>query len=72
MKNEIESMLANIHGIPKFPFESFLQDKHAEEYHGLDDEMSDAYDAWVAELNGEQLIAYGNEALLQALTLLKK
>ena len=42
-------------------FESYLQDIFAEDYHGLDDEMSDAFDGWLANLDGEEYIAYAED-----------
>lgn len=43
------------------PFEEFLQNKHAELYIGLDDEMPDSFNNWVSELDDEDWIALGNE-----------
>ena len=37
-------------------FEDFLKEQHAKEYHGTDDEMYDAYEAWVVELEMEELM----------------
>ena len=42
-------------------FEDFLKDKHAEDYHGTDDDMPDAFDGWVSELDVDELIEYANE-----------
>lgn len=42
-------------------FEEFLTDKHAEDYHGLDDEMPDAFEAWLVELDIDTIIDYANE-----------
>lgn len=36
-------------------FEDFLQEKHAEEYHGTDDSMTDAYEHWCSELDVQQV-----------------
>lgn len=44
----------------KDPFESFLQDQHAEDYHGGDDEMPDAFDNWLGDLQADEYLAYGN------------
>lgn len=38
-------------------FEDFLQEKHAEEYLGLDDNMPDAFDDWLGELQADDFIA---------------
>lgn len=40
----------------KQTFEEFLKDRHAESYHGLDDDMPDSYDNW--ELDGEEYMEY--------------
>lgn len=48
------------------PFEEFLREKHAEDYHGFDDEMPDAFETWLGELDGNDFIEYGNEAMLGA------
>lgn len=42
-------------------FEDFLKDKHAENYHGFDDDMSDSFDAWLGELDGEEYIYFADE-----------
>jgi hypothetical protein len=39
-------------------FERYLQDIHALNYHGLDDDMPDAFDSWVSELDVEEVINY--------------
>jgi hypothetical protein len=44
-------------------FEDFLKDKHAEQYHGLDDNMSDDFDRWLEDLDGSEYMAYAEEAL---------
>ena len=41
-------------------FEDYLQEKHAEQYTGLDDEMPDDYEAWLSDLDVSELISYGN------------
>ena len=42
-------------------FISFLEDKHAENYEGLDDEMSDDFDEWLYILSTDTLIDYADE-----------
>ena len=42
-------------------FEDYLEDIHAEDYHGLDDDMSDNFDAWVADLEADNFISYGQK-----------
>lgn len=39
----------------KKEFDDFLQNKHAEDYHGTDDDMPNAYDAWVSSLDSEEM-----------------
>lgn len=39
-------------------FEKYLQECHADEYIGTDDEMPDAFDDWVSNLEADDLIAY--------------
>ena len=41
-------------------FESFLVEKHAEGYSGLDDSMPDACSDWIADLSLYELIAYAD------------
>ena len=41
-------------------FKSFLIDKHAEQYDGLDDEMPDNCSEWIADLSVDELIAYAD------------
>ena len=41
-------------------FESYLVDKHAEQYDGLDDEMPDNCSEWISNLDVDTLIAYAN------------
>lgn len=47
-------------------FEEYLKEIHAEDYMGTDDDMSDSFDDWLASLDGEDYINYGNHALSQA------
>lgn len=39
-------------------FEDFLQDKHAAQYQGLDDEMGEDYEEWLSELDIDTLLRY--------------
>ena len=43
----------------EYTFESYLQEKHAEQYMGLDDEMPDNYSNWLCELCADEWITYG-------------
>jgi len=49
-------------------FEDFLQDKHADQYCGLDDDMGDDFCEWVCNLDNEELIEFGEEAVKILLT----
>lgn len=42
-------------------FEDFLQEKHAEDYHGTDDNMPDAYETWICELEVGDIIERAQE-----------
>lgn len=42
-------------------FQEYLQDKHAEEYMGFDDDMPDAFDAWLCDLEIDYVIEYAQE-----------
>jgi len=39
-------------------FEYYLQEKHAEQYIGLDDEMPDDFTDWLCELDTYDVIAF--------------
>jgi hypothetical protein len=41
-------------------FEDYLKEKHGEEYTGTDDNMPDAYEAWLGDINADDFIQYGN------------
>ena len=41
-------------------FEEFLKERHAGDYHGTDDAMSDAYEKWLADMDMDTLIALGD------------
>lgn len=45
----------------KTPFEDYLREVHAEDYIGLDDDMSDAFEGWLESLQIDDLIDYGNK-----------
>ena len=55
----------------KYPFEEFLKDIHAKSYAGTDDDMQDDYEKWLSNLDIEQIIRYGNQALNMALDINK-
>ena len=39
-------------------FETYLQDKHADQYNGLDDEMPENFDDWITDLSCDEWIDY--------------
>ena len=42
-------------------FETFMIDKHAEQYQGLDDEMPDDYNEWLQSLSHDEVCEYIGE-----------
>jgi len=46
--------------------ENYLQEKHAENYMGLDDDMPDAFDAWMLDLEVDEWIEYADEYAVQS------
>lgn len=42
-------------------FEHFLQDKHAEDYHGTDDDMPDAFEGWLENQQVDDLMQYADQ-----------
>lgn len=42
-------------------FEDYLRDKHAEDYVGLDDDMVEACEDWIADLDVDDLIHHANQ-----------
>jgi hypothetical protein len=46
-------------------FEDYLQEFHAEDYHGTDDDMPDHFDDWLGSLDGEDYIILADKALEQ-------
>ena len=49
-------------------FEEFLEEKHAEDYQGVDDDMPDDFNNWLSELESDYFIEYGDEYRKQILT----
>jgi hypothetical protein len=41
-------------------FTEYLQNEHGKDYHGTDDDMPDAFDNWLTDLQVDDLINYGN------------
>lgn len=46
-------------------FEDYLQETHAQEYHGLDDDMPDAFDSWLAGLDIEEIMLYADKYAIE-------
>ena len=44
-----------------FLFEDFLKEKHGDQYIGFDDDMPDAFNDWLGELDREEWLEYGGE-----------
>jgi hypothetical protein len=44
-------------------FEEYLQTIHGSQYRGLDDDMPDAFDNWIGELDTEELMEYAEQAI---------
>lgn len=42
-------------------FEEFLQQKHAEQYRGVDDDMAEDFERWIMDLEIEQIIQFAEE-----------
>lgn len=40
-------------------FEEYLQEKHADQYEGLDDDMVENFDSWMETLTVEDVLEYG-------------
>ena len=39
-------------------FEDYLADQHAKQYNGLDDDMSDALEDWLINLDNQEIIDF--------------
>lgn len=53
--------------------EEFLKVKHAEDYMGTDDDIPDAFDAWLLNLDVDEWIMYGDMyGLTQKIELIDK
>jgi len=42
-------------------FEQYLQDKHAAQYQGLDDEMPDNFSEWLEDMGPDEMIEYAEK-----------
>lgn len=47
-------------------FEDFLRDKHAKNYMGTDDNMSDSFDTWMGNLDIQEVIDFAEEVMWKA------
>lgn len=47
-------------------FEDFLKEKHAADYHGTDDDMPDAFEAWLERLQIDEMLHFGQLAMMTA------
>jgi len=47
-------------------FEDYLQEKHSEQYIGLDDDMVDDFNDWLCDLDPQELIDYGQKFAIRA------
>jgi len=45
-------------------FEDFLQDKHSDQYIGLDDDMPDDFNDWITDLEIDEWLELGDEYAL--------
>ena len=45
----------------KMTFEQYLQDKHAAQYQGLDDEMPDNFNEWLEDMGPDEMIEYADK-----------
>lgn len=45
----------------KYSFSQFLAEVHARDYHGTDDDMPDAFDTWLSNLDIDTIIALADE-----------
>lgn len=46
-----------------FTFEDYLKTIHAEDYTRTDDDMSDAFETWLADLDQDELIQHAENAI---------
>lgn len=45
----------------KINFENYLRDIHAEDYTGTDDDMPDAFDNWLTEIQIDDVIKHADD-----------
>ena len=44
-------------------FEEYLQTMHAEQYHGVDDDMPEDFEQWLGELDTQEVMDYADNML---------
>lgn len=47
-------------------FDEYLQEVFMENFHGTKDNFEDAFDNWLSDLDGNDLIEYGEQAMASA------
>lgn len=47
-------------------FEEYLQQIHAEQYTGTDDDMPDSFETWITDLDLSEIIAHADRAVIEA------
>lgn len=50
-------------------FEKYLQNIHTNNYMGTDDDMPEAFETWLSELDTEELMNYADNALQQHMSM---
>ena len=48
-------------------FENYLRDIHAKNYMGTDDNMSDSFDHWLSNLDVQEMLDFGEQAMNSSL-----
>ena len=56
----------------QYPFEEYLKEIHAINYMGTNDDMSDSFDDFLGNLDGEEYIEHGNAFSKMLLDLIGK
>lgn len=49
-------------------FEQYLRDIHAKSYIGTDDDMPDAFEAWVSELEASDVMQLAEDCISELIT----
>lgn len=53
-------------------FENYLKEAHAKQYFGIDDDMPDAFENWLSNLDIEELLQYGHDAIMKTVKAIAK